>query len=219
MVTNLPNEIQRSTSLHGLLMRCIDVGSIFAGLVVASRLWRMLGTDQLIIAGLAATIAFFTASGLFATYRQWRGARLANEVANSWMAWLAALVGLIVLGAITNYGSGISRMSFVIWTLATAFFFGLTRWLVRITLNHLYEKGFNQRGFAVVGVTKIGVDLTQNILDTPQLGLKLVGFYDDRPADRTEELPDHMGERLGNVDELVERTRNCLLYTSDAADE
>jgi len=61
MVTNLPNEIRRSSSLHGLLMRCIDMASIFAGLVVASRLWKTLGADQLIIAGLAATIAFFTA--------------------------------------------------------------------------------------------------------------------------------------------------------------
>lgn len=39
------------------------------------------------------------------------------------------------------------------------------------------------------------------------MGLRLVGFFDDRPRERTAELPREVGRQVGGVDELVERAR------------
>ena len=39
------------------------------------------------------------------------------------------------------------------------------------------------------------------------MGLRLAGFYDDRPLDRTSELPGEFGPRIGNLEELVYRAR------------
>ena len=71
----------------------------------------------------------------------------------------------------------------------------------------MFSRGIGSRGYAIVGVTDIGVQLAKNIADSPHLGLQLSGFYDDRPAARTTSLPDGVGNRLGTVSELVEETR------------
>ncbi len=212
MSHTLPAASRRVGSLDGLFLRTMDALGIFLGLLVASFGWQLLYTDQYIIAGLTAVIMFFVAGGLFATYRQWRGARLINEITNIWVTWATALVGVTVAGAASQYGSGLTRMSFGIWALSSGIYFTLVRCLMRYLFNHLHEKGFNQRGFAVVGLTKIGIELAQNICDTPQLGLRLVGFFDDRPEARTESLPESMGQRLGDIKVLVEKARQGEIH-------
>ena len=37
---------------------------------------------------------------------------------------------------------------------------------------------------AIVGVTELGIQLAQNISVMPELGLRLAGYYDDRPPER-----------------------------------
>lgn len=61
----------------------------------------------------------------------------------------------------------------------------------------------NARGFVVVGATELGAQLVRNIRKRPDLGLRFKGFFDDRPAGRSIELPADMDKRLGNLDELV----------------
>jgi putative colanic acid biosynthesis UDP-glucose lipid carrier transferase len=39
------------------------------------------------------------------------------------------------------------------------------------------------------------------------MGLDLVGFYDDRPAERTAAVPEKFGSKLGDIDDLVEHAR------------
>lgn len=43
--------------------------------------------------------------------------------------------------------------------------------------------------------------------DAPELGLDFAGFYDDRPAARTGELPEDVGSRLGSIGELVDKAQ------------
>ena len=63
------------------------------------------------------------------------------------------------------------------------------RILLRMLLRNLRKRGLNTRRFAICGVNKLGVQLAQNILDSPELGLEFVGFFDDRPESRTVEIP------------------------------
>ena len=45
-------------------------------------------------------------------------------------------------------------------------------------------------------------DSARNIEAAPELGLHLVGFYDDRPNERVAELPHEVGTRLGDLEQL-----------------
>ena len=76
---------------------------------------------------------------------------------------------------------------------------GLQRWW--------RSRGYSMRRFAIVGVTKLGIRLARNPEDSAELGLRLLGFYDDRAANRTGELPEDVGRRLGTISELVEHAR------------
>ena len=58
------------------------------------------------------------------------------------------------------------------------------------------------RGLAIVGCTEIGFQLARNIERAPWSGLRTVGFFDDRPADRRA----HVAERRRRVRRQHRRT-------------
>ena len=45
------------------------------------------------------------------------------------------------------------------------------------------------------------------MLEMPELGLKLAGYYDDRPPERSPQLPPGLKQRIGNIDDLVADAR------------
>jgi putative colanic acid biosynthesis UDP-glucose lipid carrier transferase len=83
----------------------------------------------------------------------------------------------------------------------------VARVLARKFQYWLRGRGYNTRGFAVCGVNDLGIALARNIEYSPEMGLKLTGFYDDRPDDRTSELPPDLGAKVGNIGELVKHAR------------
>ena len=56
-------------------------------------------------------------------------------------------------------------------------------------------------------MNELGFQLARNIRRSPELGLKLAGFFDDRTADRLPRLPKDLGKRLGTIADLVEQAR------------
>ncbi len=56
-------------------------------------------------------------------------------------------------------------------------------------------------------MTEIGFQLAENIDKSPDLGLVLHGFYDDRPPTRTPDGPSQRAERVGNLDQLITAAR------------
>jgi putative colanic acid biosynthesis UDP-glucose lipid carrier transferase len=87
------------------------------------------------------------------------------------------------------------------------------RIVLRKVQQRLRARGLNIRRFAVCGVNELGIQLARNIEGAPELGLRLAGFYDDRPLDRVAKLPDEIGPFVGNLDELVHRARRGTIDT------
>ena len=78
-----------------------------------------------------------------------------------------------------------------------------TRWIQR-TLRSL---GYNTRKFAIVGVNELGFQLARNIEASPEMGLSLAGFFDDRPEERNPDIPADLGHRVGTIQDLVEQAK------------
>jgi putative colanic acid biosynthesis UDP-glucose lipid carrier transferase len=78
----------------------------------------------------------------------------------------------------------------------------------RATLSSMRMRGKNQRYVAIIGVTEIGIQLARRIQSTPQLGMRLVGFYDDRTPERLPELPAEAGRLVGTFHEAVKQAKN-----------
>ena len=67
--------------------------------------------------------------------------------------------------------------------------------------------GYNTRKFAIVGVNELGFQLARNIEASPEMGLSLAGFFDDRPDERNPAIPADLGRRVGTIQDLVEQAR------------
>jgi putative colanic acid biosynthesis UDP-glucose lipid carrier transferase len=79
-------------------------------------------------------------------------------------------------------------------------------WL-QIALGVLRKRGFNTRTIAIVGARELGAYLARTILDAPWMGLRPVGFYDDRKPSGPRPLMREPIDVIGDLDALVRHAR------------
>lgn len=75
---------------------------------------------------------------------------------------------------------GFPRSAFLLLVLFTTFFFCFWRILKRLFVNYLAANGYNNFNVLIVGAGKTGMMLAQEIRRYPGLGLRIVGFLDDK---------------------------------------
>lgn len=95
----------------------------------------------------------------------------------------------------------------IAWTMATPLLVATGRVAIRVAQRSLRTRGLNTRTYAIVGVNELGFQLARNIDASAELGLRLLGFYDDRPSDRTPNVPGDIGDKVGDLTELIEHAR------------
>jgi putative colanic acid biosynthesis UDP-glucose lipid carrier transferase len=202
-----PNwRIHEKWSLLGVVHRLSDA------LAIAAVTWLLLhglpqaNPDQTLPAA-AAIIVYYLMAELTGLYRSWHGTGLERELACSWITWLHTLPALVLLAFFTGQGGNLPREVVLVWMLLAPVAVALCRWLIRTIQYVLRAKGLNTRGFAIVGVTELGFELARSIERSPHMGLRLVGFFDDRPSGRTPPVPSEIGQRIGDLDELLEQAR------------
>ncbi len=77
------------------------------------------------------------------------------------------------------------------------------RWLVRSSQKLLLTYGIGTRPTIIVGATRKASDIATMISKEPELGYNLIGYVDDRQAERLPEL----GPIIGNIKDLPELIR------------
>lgn len=201
-------QIRTSKSFNAAIHRITDIACVVAGLHLASDRGQHLTVEQFSAVASVAACLYLIASELTGNYRNWRGARFLGELTCAWTTWAVALISVVILGALTQYGSGLTRFSFTTWTVFSGLLIGTVRSALRTIQSLAFVGGIATRGFAIAGVTDLGIRLAQNIERSPQLGLTLTGFYDDRPEVRTGRLPPKYGDVMGALDDLVSACRD-----------
>lgn len=204
-------EIHRLASPQMFAHRLLDALCIGVGLVLAHS--SPDDSSAPLVAAAYALVAFVIFSEITGLYRNWRGSGFGAEFGSVLMTWLLTAGGLIIAGTCMDVQAGFSRQLFFAWVLVTAALFGICRSLLRFIQSGLRAYGINTHGYAVVGITDLGIRLAHNIQRSPHLGLELIGFYDDRPSQRTADLPPQFGTCCGDLDELVEMTRAGKVHT------
>ncbi|MEM8864106.1 MAG: undecaprenyl-phosphate glucose phosphotransferase [Planctomycetota bacterium] len=201
-----------STALGGLT-RVADTGVIAAVLLVALQAtplgheagWSIANEW---VAILAATILILhVVAELTGLYRNWRGSRLGGEVTCITLTWAYTLAALLGIGLITTYNVRFSYTSKLIWILGVPLALASTRIIKRAVQRSLRKRGMNTRRVAICGANELGLQLARNLHNSPSFGLSVAGFFDDRPAERTAEVPAELGPRIGSVDRLIEMAR------------
>jgi putative colanic acid biosysnthesis UDP-glucose lipid carrier transferase len=194
-------------SLLGTLHRLVDAAVICGIVGLALRHSAGTGRADLLTVVAASILAHHVAAELAGLYRNWRGSRVRREIACVFITWAYTVPTLLGFGLVTQYNARFSYTSKLIWIVATPLLMAVSRVLLRKIQQRLRARGFNTRSVAICGLNELGVQLGRNIATAPELGLRLVGYYDDRPTERTAELPAEFGARVGDLSELVERAR------------
>jgi Undecaprenyl-phosphate glucose phosphotransferase len=94
----------------------------------------------------------------------------------------------------------ISRELLAIYVMLSVFLQGLFRYVIKLMMRSLREKGYNKQFLLIIGAGSLGKRFYNNLASYKQLGYEVIGFLDDR----NEVLEDLHAYKplLGNVDEL-----------------
>lgn len=207
MTPNISPIRQQSTLLDACY-RVVDGLAILTGLWIAVDCSHVEFNFAHQFAAAVAISLFYVIAELTGMYRNWRGVSTQREIGCGLATWGVSLAGLIIIGLITGHAEAYSLLTAWYWLFITPGLMVLTRITIRFVLETMRSQGFNYRGFAIVGVNPLGIQLAANIRDTPDLGLRFVGFFDDRPQSRLPEIPQSLGTQVGDIADLIARARS-----------
>jgi putative colanic acid biosynthesis UDP-glucose lipid carrier transferase len=155
----------------------------------------------------ATVFVYHVVAELSGLYRSWRGSRLRREIGCVLLTWSYAVPLLLGVGLLTQYNAQFSYASKLVWIFTTPVVITAARIVLRKVQQRLRARGYNTRRYAICGVNELGIQVARNIESSPEMGLRLAGFFDDRPAPRTADLPGEMGPRVGGLEQLIHKAR------------
>lgn len=144
-------------------------------------------------------------------YRSWRGGTIRQEVVRIWLAWMAVILGLLFLAYATKTSAYFSRRLVLSWFLVAPFSVIVWRASLQMILGSLREHGANMRHVAIVGARDLGAQLARTVLEAPWMGLRPIGFYDDRKVTGTRPLVNEPVQVIGNLETLIRDAREGRL--------
>ncbi len=194
-------------SLRDTVYHLVDMIGIAAGLYLAAAIHGKDVDEFHLLAGSAAIIVYYLACEASGMYRNWRGVSIEREILCAVLTWGATLPILLALSVMTHSAIWVDRSLVLAWWLLAIVLIVLIRIAVRLTQCWLRSRGYNTRGYAIVGLNELGFDLARRIEHAPELGLKLIGFYDDRQRNRLPDLPSDLGHHVGSITQLLHHAR------------
>ncbi len=120
--------------------------------------------------------------------------------------WIALLGILLAIGYATKLSSQFSRRVILTWMVLTPIFLILITLLLREFTRRLLMVPANARSVVFAGCNDVSLSLSERILKNSELCMKVVGFFDDRSAERLE-LPGGTS-LLGKLPELATYVRS-----------
>jgi len=208
--------ITQHVSLLGIILRMTDVAGVALGLYAAAAIVGREPSNAGAVAAVAAVAVFHLISEITGLYRSWHGVSTEREMLCAGITWVIAVPVLLVLGLafnmITPLTEELTHHGLLMWAIAAPLMIIGLRCTFRMYQRRQRAKGRNVRGLAIVGCTEIGFQLARNIDRAPWSGLRTVGFFDDRPEDRRQQLPSDVAACVGNIEELVRQAADGRVH-------
>ena len=132
----------------------------------------------------------------YALYRAWRGIDYAQEFTTLFLGWTTVFAILAFLSVVTKTSADYSRAWFLMWYVLGGASLLLMRYALRLSLQNLRSHGYNLRHIVIIASGDIGQHVTHSILEAPETGFNIVGYFTD--DQQYPELPDSIC--LGPVD-------------------
>jgi len=189
-------------------LRLVDVGLVALALICANAIQGEAWGNPQSIAAVTGAVLFYFAAQLTGFYRGYRGAPIAREMREVWLSWAAAFLFMVFLGFITKTSAEHSRRVVLTWAVLAPSMVSTWRLFLLVAAQEARVRGYNMRAVAIVGLSDLGHRLAQRIGRSPWMGLRLVGFFDDRGMARLEPKAASEVQLRGGFDALVAGARS-----------
>ena len=198
--------IKNNINVFAVVYRTIDLFIIQLTLVLAIFVYGLSYNKEYFVISLIACITFFLTAESFALYRSWRAGFFKEIAFYTSLSWGLAAAAVLTYLFFTKQSTDFSRVTIFIWFILA--FTSLVGWrfLFSRFLAKIRAKGLNTRSVAIIGVTKSGKRLAQQILDNPETGYRLTAVFDDRVPERIEKT--YHAWLKGTIEEGVERAKS-----------
>lgn len=144
-------------------------------------------------------------NGLFAS---WRGAPLRQELLRVLAIWSITLtISAFLIQTVFPDEPGLSISSLWLWGAGTLVSLLLWRTSFRFLLGAFRGTGLNRRRVAIAPAGPLGSEVGRTIMDMPQAGMKVVGWFDDRDPHGIRAPEIHPDRILGDLEELVAQAK------------
>jgi len=140
------------------------------------------GYEALAIIAFLLTLQIFPDVDLMSSSRHGGGTKA--HTAGLLVAWAEFVFVIVVLGYATGYLWVLPVEFMGYWFLVTPVVLVMARWLVGWVFSRFLASDENIRNVVIVGVNDISQRLARELVEDPSLAMSLVGFFEDRGADR-----------------------------------
>ena len=152
---------------------------------------------------LLSVLAFLASILIFRGRRAWEPFARRNTWAMTGsvtMAWVALFLLLLLTAYATQTSEIFSRRVILTWFVATPPLLVMAQLAANRLMLPVMYSGDRSRRAVIAGANELGQSLATRIRQDPAIGMQLVGFFDDRSAERLGSSP--AGRILGGLAEL-----------------
>lgn len=159
-------------------------------------------TALIIISGLLAYILFPSRAG----HEFYLAESGAGRAISTFVSWLTLFAILLFFAYVTKTSASFSRVVLLAWFALTPLVIFLGRVVLAKILSRLLVSMSSKRHVVIAGVNEIAIELAENLRETPEFGMVMEGFFEDRSRTRLE-----VGEDvpiLGKLKDLPDYVKN-----------
>ena len=196
--------------------RAADAAWIFLSLYIPLQLGEGWNTDATWLA-ILAILFFALRAESKQLYRSWRVAPLHEELTLIWRSWFTTALIMVAVLYLLDDQLKLDKGTLLIWMAIAPVFLSVARIVVRLALRATRRSGRNFRVAAVIGANKMGRRIAERLIFNRWMGIRLIGYFDERSPDSSRPPVDGPVPFLGNIDDLVARVESSeidIVYIS-----
>lgn len=193
--------IQSNKSSFSTLYRLVDlvILTILYFMVLSYKLVDIQASTSILL--LLGIITFNISAEGLDLYRSWRTQSTTAMLKMTVLAWTITCLVIIVFGYFMPNLINLNNDTVMLWFAVSYPSLMAWRLVFREILFMQRKRGRNSRVAAVIGATPAGYNLSLQILENEQLGIRLHGLYDDRAIER---LPHEFHNQIkGTIDDAI----------------
>jgi len=157
--------------------------------------------------GLLAVVVFAMFAEFNHLYRSWRVTPLHDELSVIWRSWFSTLLIVVLVLYVFSNLFQLYKTAVLLWLITTPMLLFAIRILVRVALRVGRHSGRNFRTAAVIGMNEIGHRVADRILFNRWMGVRLLGYFDERALNHERLTVDGPVPLVGNIELLIEKAK------------